>query len=193
MHPEVYNPAEDTFLLLDAIDVTETDTVFEMGTGTGIIALACAQKGASVLCSDINPFALYLAKKNYEQNKKKLPGIITIKKGSLFDVVSESEQFSLIIFNPPYLPTSNDDSVDGYGWFDAAVDGGLTGLKLTLPFLENLSNYLYEKGRAFTLFSTASSRDKFNKILRDNHLKSIVVSSLSFTDETVEVHKIIKK
>ena len=60
LHPEVYEPAEDTFLLVDSIDISKGDSVFELGSGSGLIALYCASLGANVVCSDINPFSIEL-------------------------------------------------------------------------------------------------------------------------------------
>lgn len=192
LHKEVYEPAEDTFLLLNSLDISSDDTVFEIGTGSGIIALSCAQTGASVVCSDINPYAIALVKKNIEQNKDKINGLIDIRKGSLFDVLNPQEQFSLIIFNPPYLPTLEDEYIGGNGWFDKAVSGGKNGLSITKEFLFNLLHHLKENGRAYTIFSTRSPREEFNKNLKNNGLKSSVVSTQSFTDESIEVHRITK-
>ena len=192
-HPEVYEPAEDTFLLLDAIDVTNHDDVFEIGTGTGIIAIFCAQQGSTVLCSDINPYALELVKKNWQENQDKINGSLEIRKGSLFSVLQPNEQFSLIIFNPPYLPTKKEERIGGTGWYDKAVSGGMNGLKVTSSFLLGISDHLMDDGRAFTIFSTKSPRTQFNEILEKNKLKSNIVNSLSYSDETIEVHRITTK
>lgn len=193
LHKEVYDPAEDTFLLLETIDVHHDDAVFEIGTGTGIIALFCAQKKADVICSDINPYAIYLTQKNITRNKQKLQGSIQVRKGSLFSVLKDGEQFNLIIFNPPYLPTSENEYIGGTGWFDKAVSGGRTGLDLTTQYLRKLSAHLKPLGRAFTLFSSNSPRDQFHQILKQNNLDNTIISSRSFIDETIEVHKITKK
>jgi len=192
-HPEVYDPAEDTFLLLEEIDPHVEDSVFEIGSGTGIIALYCVQEGANVICSDINPFAVDLIKKNYKKNKSQLTGSLEIRKGSLFDVLLKDETFNLIVFNPPYLPTSKEEYIGGSGWFDKAVAGGKNGLETTKPFLQQLPKYLRDDGRSFTIVSSKSPRIEFDKKIKKNNLKSTNVSSQSFTDETLEVHKIIKK
>lgn len=192
-HPEVYDPAEDTFLLLEEIDPHVEDSVFEIGSGTGIIALYCVQEGANVICSDINPFAVDLIKKNYKKNKSQLTGSLEIRKGSLFDVLLKDETFNLIVFNPPYLPTSKEEYIGGSGWFDKAVAGGKNGLETTKPFLQQLPKYLRDDGRSFTIVSSKSPRIEFDQTIKKNNLKSTIVSSQSFTDETLEVHKIIKK
>jgi release factor glutamine methyltransferase len=193
LHPEVYEPAEDTFLLLKKIDVCSNDTVFEIGTGTGIIALFCALNGAEVVCSDINPYAVDLVKKNTSKNKSLLTGTIDIRIGSLFEVLNKDTFFDLIIFNPPYLPTSTKEYVGGSGWFDKAVSGGQSGLRITKQFLDKLPNHLKGNGRAFCIFSTNSPRCQFNRILKENNLISTIVTEQSFVDETIEVHRIKKK
>ncbi len=193
LHPEVYEPAEDTFLLLKKIDVCSNDTVLEIGTGTGIIALFCALNGAEVVCSDINPYAIELVKKNTSKNKSFLTGSIDIRSGNLFEVVNKNTFFDLIIFNPPYLPTSTDEYVGGSGWFDKAVSGGPSGLKITNEFLNKLPNYLKDDGCAFCIFSTKSPRAQFNQTLRENNLVSTTIAEQSFGDETIEVHRIKKK
>ena len=141
LHPHVYDPAEDTFLLLDALDVDPSDSVFEIGTGTGIISLACALKAKKIVCSDINPNAVELVKKNILINNDKLEAMIDVRVGDLFNVLRDDEQFDLIIFNPPYLPTTEDEYVDDHGWFDKAVSGGKNGLEVIISFLERLSDH----------------------------------------------------
>ena len=47
-HPEVYDPAEDTFLLLEILKFDFNDTVLELGFGCGLIALDCARRGLHI-------------------------------------------------------------------------------------------------------------------------------------------------
>ncbi|MCX6691796.1 MAG: UPF0146 family protein, partial [Methanoregula sp.] len=56
---QIYAPAEDTHLLLFTAqrEVSPNDRVLEVGTGSGIIATAVAKVAASVVATDINPFA----------------------------------------------------------------------------------------------------------------------------------------
>lgn len=69
LHPEVYEPAEDSILLLkNLVDVKNKD-VLEIGVGTGLISIACAKKGAKKIVGvDINPYAVKLAKENAKLN-----------------------------------------------------------------------------------------------------------------------------
>jgi release factor glutamine methyltransferase len=188
LHPEVYEPSEDTFLMLDTVNVKQKDKVLEIGTGCGVIALFCAQKGADVICSDINPHAVELTKKNYDVNREMIKGSFKVRKGDLFTVVEKDEKFDVIIFNPPYLPTTQDELVGGSGWFDVATNGGVDGLSITKRFIDNVKKFLCEKGRAYIVFTSLSDRDKLKKLFDINHLKGNAVVSKSFDDEIIEIY-----
>ncbi len=192
-HPQVYEPAEDTFLLLDAVHVEKNDSVFEIGTGTGIIALSCAQKGAKVVCSDINPYAISLVEKNIMQNKDVLNGAIEARLGNLYNVLASDEQFDILLFNPPYLPTGLDERLDNGGWFDISVDGGQTGLEITKVFLKGISKHLRPNGKGYFVFSTQSDKTILTRYIDTYRLHTKVISSLSFENETLEIHMITKK
>ncbi len=193
LHPSVYDPSEDTFLLLNSLDIIPSDSVFEIGTGTGIITLMCALTAKKIVCSDINPNAVELVKKNILVNTDQLESIIDVRLGDLFNVLRKDEQFDLIIFNPPYLPTAENEYVDDHGWFDKAVAGGKNGLEVIISFLRNLSDYLTDKGRAFIILSSNSPKDLYDQTLNKNDLSSKIVATQSFSDETIEVHRITKK
>jgi len=189
-HPEVYDPAEDTYLLLDVLDFSTNDRIFEIGTGCGIISLHCAKQGANVVCSDINPFATDLIRQNYENNKDKINGQIDIRQGDLFSVLDKDEKFEVIIFNPPYLPTKRGQKTGG--WFDKAVDGGIDGLSATKPFIQKLGRYLEDNGKAYFIFSSLSDRKKLEKLISEKKLKSEVIASKNFLDETLDVYLLNK-
>jgi release factor glutamine methyltransferase len=189
-HKEVYEPSEDTFLLLDSVDIKKNERFFEIGTGTGIISLYLAKKGHDGVCCDINPIAVELVKKNYLANQSKLYGSIDIRLGDMFEVLNFNEKFDVIIFNPPYLPTKPEEYIHGSGWFDKAVSGGLDGLSLTSVFIEKTSVFLKEKGRAYFIFSSLSDENKLCSILNKNNLEYKIVSKNSFDDETLFVYMI---
>ena len=145
LHPEVYEPAEDTYLLADSVVVSEGNSVFEVGSGCGLIALYCASRGANFICCDVNPFAVELIKKNFLVNESLLKGSFDVRIGDLFSVLDSKNSFDVIIFNPPYLPTSKKELVGGSGWFDKAVSGGLNGLEVIERFINQVSGFLKKK------------------------------------------------
>ena len=188
LHPEVYEPAEDTFLLLESIQIKPGDKVLEIGTGCGLISLQCASLGANVVCTDINPYALALTKRNYIKNKSFIKGGFEIRKSDLFSKIKDDEKFDVIIFNPPYLPTKKNELVGGSGWFDIATNGGIDGLSLTKKFIEGLKKYINDNGKAYFVFSSLSNRKKIDLYLSKYRLKAKIVSDCRFNDETIFVY-----
>jgi release factor glutamine methyltransferase len=192
-HPEVYDPAEDTFLLLDAIDTIDKNyMVFEMGTGCGIIGLYCAYKGADVVASDINPYAVELTKKNHEKNNSLIKGNFEVRQGDLFSVLKSNELFDVIVFNPPYLPSKKQDLIGGSGWFDKAVNGGVDGLNIIKQFIEGLQEHLKTNGKAYFVFSSLSDRNKLEKIILKSRLDSKVLINKRLNNEILEVYGLKK-
>jgi release factor glutamine methyltransferase len=188
LHPQVYEPAEDTFLLADSIYVSEVNSIFELGSGSGLIALYCASLGANVICSDINPFAVELIKKNFLVNKDKIKGSFDVRIGDLFSVLDSKDSFDVIIFNPPYLPTTKKDLVGGLGWFDKAVNGGADGLNITKHFINHVSGFLKKNGRVYFVFSSLCSREKLESLIKKNNFIFEIVNSCRFNDETLDVY-----
>lgn len=141
---EVYAPAEDTYLLLKAAleEVKSTDRVLEMGCGRGIISHKLKPLACRVLATDINPNAVRMARS---------ANIETIQT-DLFRGIKA--RFDLIIFNPPYLPTTPEEKLGG--WINRAYDGGTSGRDTINRFLEQARDHLNPKGRALLLVSSLS-------------------------------------
>jgi len=188
LHPEVYEPAEDTFLLADSIVISEGNSVFEVGSGSGLIALYCARLGANVVCCDINPFAVELIKKNFLVNQSLIRGSFNVRIGDLFSVLDSKDSFDVIIFNPPYLPTSKEELVGGSGWFDKAVSGGLNGLDVIERFIKQVSVFLKKNGKVYFVFSSLSNGEKLESIIKKNNFIFEIVNSCRFNDETLDIY-----
>ena len=190
LHYEVYEPSEDTFLLLDSIIVEKDQNVLEIGAGTGIISLVCAQKGAQVLCSDVNPYAIETINKNIKENQKQLKGSIEVRTGDLFEIVIEKETFDIIIFNPPYLPTTKDEKKGISEWYAKSFDGGVTGLTVTIKFLKELKPYLKKDGKAYFIYSSLSKKQKLEQTLKSLSFKYTIIKQLRCDDEILSIYQI---
>jgi release factor glutamine methyltransferase len=188
LHPEVYDPAEDSFLLLESIPIDPKDSILELGTGCGLIALAYAYQGASVVCTDINPYAIQITRRNIERNRHLLKGDIEIRQGDLFSVLKSNERFTVILFNPPYLPTKKNEKIDE--WFDTATDGGPTGLKLTKRFLQGLHIHLQPTGCAYFIFSSLSKRSTLEQYLKKEQLSAKIIASNRYDGEDLDVYQV---
>lgn len=135
----VYQPAEDTFLLMETLK--PCGKVLELGAGTGILAIYCAKRGFETDASDISDAAIECIKKNAAINKVN----IKIIKSDLFHNINGL--YDTIIFNPPYLPTQ--DNLPG----SEQWDGGMDGFAVIRRFLGGLKLHLSEEGSAFTILS----------------------------------------
>jgi release factor glutamine methyltransferase len=185
-HPEVYDPAEDTFLILETLQIPPKKTVLEIGTGCGLIALDCARRGLSVVCTDINPFAVRLTRRNTQRNSHLLNGSIEVRQGNLYSALQKNERFDVIVFNPPYLPTVTKEKVGG--WFDIATDGGKDGLQITKRFIHGLKKHLLNNGHAYFIFSSLSPRLTLETSLKKEGFSFEIVAARRFEGEDLDVY-----
>jgi release factor glutamine methyltransferase len=161
----------------------------EIGTGCGLIALACAYRGFNVVCTDIDPFAVQLTCRNIEQNRRFLKGSVEVRQGDLFSVLHKDERFQLVIFNPPYLPTSKKEKING--WLDIATNGGRDGLTVTRRFVHGLKHHLLDNGRAYFIFSSLSDRLKLEEYLKHEGFSFEICRQRKFEGEDLDVYCIV--
>ncbi len=150
----VYVPAEDSYLLADNLEIKKGQSVLEIGTGSGIVAMYASRLTDDITVTDINFDACELARKNFTEN-----GIenIEILWGNLFEVV-ENRKFDVILFNTPYLPTEDDEVLDNT--INYAFDGGLNGRKVIDLFLNEVGNHLNDGGIVQMIQSSLSGNDE---------------------------------
>jgi release factor glutamine methyltransferase len=139
----VYAPREDSLLLAFAVRSLARGRVLDIGTGSGIASIAAAQKPVvvSVTAVDVNPDALECAQANAEALG--VDGKIVFLESDLFSALG-GEKFDCICFNPPYLPTSEEEHVKG--GLDAAFDGGPDGRRVTDAFIPQAKAHLNAGG-----------------------------------------------
>jgi release factor glutamine methyltransferase len=88
----------------------EPATALDLGTGSGCLAIALATNvpQAAIHASDASAEALALARENATRHKAN----IQFYHGDLFAPVPPSLRFSLIVSNPPYIPTARIETLD---------------------------------------------------------------------------------
>ena len=64
----VYIPAEDSYLLAENLLIKEGQSVLEIGTGSGIVAMYASRLTDNITVTDINFDACELARKNFKAN-----------------------------------------------------------------------------------------------------------------------------
>jgi release factor glutamine methyltransferase len=143
----VYEPAEDSYLLIDAAlneiaGSKQRLRILEIGTGSGIVTSAMLRDAPEhrYAATDISPHAVTCARANR----------VPVVRADLFRGLRG--RFDLIIFNPPYLPTAPDERVDG--WLDYAWNGGDDGRSVIDRFLERAQAFLADRGSILLLLSS---------------------------------------
>jgi len=142
---DVYNPSDDSYLLLKVIDPKPEESMLEMGPGTGLISVHAAKAGAKVTAADINPHAVECTRRNAAANGVRLEAV----KSDLFQNVTGN--FDIIVFNPPYLPGSTQST----SWIEKSWSGGEDGAEVAVRFLQEAWKHLAPGGRIFMILSSA--------------------------------------
>ena len=141
---KVYIPAEDTFLLCDALSLDRSTflnlqpkVVIEIGSGSGCVITYIHQLfdqigiSASYFATDINPDAVALTRRTAEYNGVEVECVQTSFCDALVDKLAS--RVDVLIFNPPYVPTDSEE-VQGNG-IEAAWAGGIDGREVIDKFI----------------------------------------------------------
>jgi release factor glutamine methyltransferase len=130
--PEVLVPRHDTETLVhEALKLLpNANTVLDIGTGSGCIAVALAKRMpmAAITATDISMAALMVARRNADRNGV----VIEFLQGSLCEPLA-GRCFDLIVSNPPYIPSRDIETLEPeVRDYDprGALDGGADGLDL---------------------------------------------------------------
>lgn len=176
----VYEPAEDTFLIAEKLIVEECDTVLDIGTGCGILAVLAAEKAKHVVAVDINPYAIECATKNAEVNG--VEEKIEFRRGDLFQSIKPGEKFSLILFNAPYLPSEPHEE---RSWIGKAWAGGPDGRIIIDRFVVGVSNFLADGGKFQLVQSSLSDVNRTLDAFVELGLDVIVAAHIKVPNETI--------
>ncbi|OBC10519.1 methylase [Mycobacterium sp. 852013-50091_SCH5140682] len=174
----VYPPQEDSQLLIDVLaggTSLEGCSVVDLGTGSGVVAVAAAQLGArSVTAFDICPNAVRCARGN-----ALAAGVnIHVRLGSWTQAL-ECEPFDLVVCNPPYVPSgaeADTGSIPPWAGPMAAWDGGEDGRLVLDPLCATVPQMLSDDGSLLLVQSEFSDIGKSVTLLREAGLKTKIVA-----------------
>lgn len=140
-HYGVYLPTRTEYLeLLSAVPDVQGRTVFDLGTGTGVLSFLLLQRGAaSVVATDLDPRALACATENAA--RLKLAARFSAVEADLFP----AGRADLVVCNPPWIPEPPKNRIDR-AIFD---EGGLTLAR----FLAGLGEHLTAGGTGLLILS----------------------------------------
>ena len=149
--PTVYPPREDTNLLagrLISLGPGKGRKLLEIGCGTGALSILAASLGWSVSACDVNPYAVAATRGNSEVNLQQT----VVKEGGVGpEKFPFDEKFDLILWNLPYIPHTEIDSVLGPMEDAALVDSDNQGLANRLLDCVARNNLMAKNGRILIL------------------------------------------
>ncbi len=178
---DIYEPREDSLLILKQIRHYAVGNVLDMGTGTGILALEAARLAEQVYACDINEDALEFAREQAAGRQN-----IKFVHSDLFSYFKENQmKFDLIIFNPPYLP--DDARVK-----EIALDGGKKGYELIERFFADASEFLMPYGRILVVFSTLTGKEQIHGVIAEYGFNFQKLSEEELFGETIFVYLVEK-
>jgi len=173
-YQDVYEPAEDSFLLLDALEqdldklTVIPKIVVEVGCGSGVIssALSTCYPEALVLSTDLNPAACKATQNTASRNKnKRLQVVQTDFLTGLSSRLSGS--VDILVCNPPYVATDLDEL--GTKDISASWAGGHLGLNLTRRIVESLSTLLSPDGVCYLVLEQCNKPEDFIQEIRTEY------------------------
>ncbi|XP_029942754.1 methyltransferase N6AMT1-like [Salarias fasciatus] len=160
---DVYEPAEDSFLLMDALEqdaarlrLISPCVCLEVGSGSGVVsAFLSSLLGPSALhiCTDVNPAAARCTAETASRNRVPLQPVLTDLAQCLLPRLCG--KVDVLLFNPPYVVTPSEE-VGGSG-IEASWAGGLRGREVTDRLLPLVGRLLSAAG-LFYLVTIAENR-----------------------------------
>lgn len=142
--PGVFSPTHTSRMLADALEVGPSDTVVDVGCGSGVLAFVAARLGAArVIGCDLSSRAVEAARDN--ARRLGLDAVCEFREGDLLEPVRDVRA-TVLIGDVSGIP---DEIAAASGWFDEVPAGGPTGAELPSKFLDSIGDVLVPGGRLY--------------------------------------------
>nr|XP_009862427.1 hemK methyltransferase family member 2-like isoform X2 [Ciona intestinalis] len=198
-YKDVYEPAEDTFLLLDALEkeksflesVRPTITV-EVGSGSGVVSAFVSKilgNSALYFCTDRNHRAALCSNETFKVNKANVNVVVTDLVSGLLPKLKNS--VDLLIFNPPYVVTPSDE-IKGSG-ITASWAGGMHGREVMDKFFQLVPTLLSDKGVLYLVVIKENKPDEIKALFSNMGFLCDVVMTRRSGPEFLMILKFTRK
>lgn len=136
--------------------------VLELCAGVGHIGLvATVANDRHLVMVDVNPVACEFARTN--ARRAQMGSRVEVREGRMEEALDETEHFSLIIADPPWVPTAET------GRFPQdpliAIDGGDDGLGLALVCCDVIGSHLQPGGDALLQLGSADQVARLTEVI----------------------------
>ncbi|KAJ1457138.1 methylase [Pelagophyceae sp. CCMP2097] len=192
----VYEPSEDTFLLLDALHgdaslLRSARLVVEIGPGSGTVTTFVSRlinRAAMHLAVDVNRAACDATTSTAIANG--VGARVEVVQGDLLSGLRLRGKVDALIFNPPYVPTdSTEVASDG---IEAAWAGGLRGREVVDRLLPHVSEWLADCGAFYLVVVDENDPREIMAALAKQSLRAEIVASKRARNEKLSVIRATK-
>jgi release factor glutamine methyltransferase len=186
VHPTVFHPrffitSKFFAKFIGHLDLTGK-RVADVGTGTGILALAAARAGAAnVVAIDINPNAVEAAAENARANG--LHDRVTALRSDLLSEIEPGPRFDVILSNPPFFPDEPRDIADR-AW-NAGPD-----YRDIAAFFEQARERLTPNGSIYLLLSSDCDLNKIGTLIKDAGFGARLADQRSILFESFDIYEL---
>ncbi len=181
-HPRYFLSSEYFAAFIDGLDL-KGKAVADVGTGSGVLALAAARAGAaSVLAVDINPNAVLCARENAEANG--YGDRITAACMDLLSGTPEAPQFDAILSSPPKHEGETTADMADRGWHAGPQYRNVSDL------FRQARARLKPGGRLYVMVSSDSDLDLFGRLIREAGFSARLAVERSFYFESMLLYEL---
>jgi methylase of polypeptide subunit release factors len=185
VYPTVFHPTlfltSEFFARFLATTNLASKRVADVGTGSGILALAAARAGATVVALDINPKAVKAATDNACANG--LGDRVTAIRSDLMSGLEPDCLFDVIISNPPFFSGEPRDMADR-----AWVAG--PGYRDIISLFEQARQRLKPSGAMYVLLSSDSDLHFLGKLIAKARFRARIATSFSIMIESMIIYEL---
>jgi release factor glutamine methyltransferase len=181
-HPRYFISSERFAEFIGTLDLSGKHVV-DIGTGTGILALAAARAGAeNVLATDINPNAALSANENARANG--LGGSVTGLCTNLLAAVAPRPLFDVILSSPPKHAGEPRNLADR-GWHAGPQYRDVAAL------FEQARQRLKTGGRLYVMVSSDTDLDLFSSLIEKAGFRARQVAEYSLVIESLIIYELL--
>ena len=199
-YEHVYEPAEDSFLLLDALTkekrflktVTRPRICLEVGSGSGVVTTFIGKLLGSKLLyftTDINPHAAAVTQRTGAQNGVLINPVLTDLASALEERLER--KVDVLVFNPPYVVTPSEEV--GSSGIEASWAGGDRGREVLDRFFPAIPHLLSNNGVFYLVIIKENNQEEIGSIMGNLGFDMSVVMTRRSGPEFLSILKFVWK
>lgn len=167
----LYLPSDDSIFLSNIVNDYHGQLALEIGTSSGTIFRELSKNFSIVIGTDIDFNSLKLSLMMSKNDRLICCDAATALHNVIFD---------LIVSNPPYLPNAMNHT-------DKTVDGGPTGIEVSIHFLTSAIDKLNNNGKILILVSSQSDKVILERFISKNNLIKKQIAQKDLFYETLQI------